>query len=305
MAWIAAGGAVLGGLLASQGGKKGSSSTSSTANQNLPPWLQGYTFPNLDQATNLRNDLSGQSKRSPSTATSGYISKADFDPNAYLAANEDVAKNDFYGTDPYAHYLKFGMGEGRQGYKLGDIAPGDAPGGQLSSDAMAQYLKMVNGDYLNPSSNPYLDATYNHAAGILGSGIDSRFSKAGRYGSGAHQGVLQEGLGNLANDIFGGNYQSERARQVAAIGGAPGFLQSNAAAAFAPYTLFNNLLPRAANTTGTEQSPYYTNPLSGAIGGGILGAQFAKQYGGGASTTGIDMNTAGAGDLMTAMQFMG
>ena len=60
----------------------------------------------------------------------------------------------------------------------------------------------IAGKYLDPASNPYLDLTYKHAAGLLGSGIDSRFSAAGRYGSGAHQGVLQEGFGNLATGLI-------------------------------------------------------------------------------------------------------
>lgn len=37
-----------------------------------------------------------------------------FDPAAYLAANQDVANDAYYGSRPYQHYLDYGQGEGRK-----------------------------------------------------------------------------------------------------------------------------------------------------------------------------------------------
>ncbi len=142
--------------------------------------------------------------------------------------------------------------------------------------ATAQYLKTLKGDYLDPTKNPYLDATYKHAADLVGSGVDSRFESAGRYGSGAHQGVLQEGMNNLATSIFGGNYQAERARQAAATGGAPTFQTGRAGAAYAPYSGFADLFPAGVRSTST---PYFSNTAGGILSGALAGSQLSRLFG--------------------------
>lgn len=145
-------------------------------------------------------------------------------------------------------------------------------GSNVTDAATPEYLKTVNGAYLDPSTNPWLDATYKHAAGLVGAGVDSRFESAGRYGSGAHQGVLQEGFNNLATSLFGGNYQAERARQSAAITGAPAFDTSAASAKLAPYTDYASLFPNTRSTT----TPYFTNPGAGILGGALAGGSIGK-----------------------------
>lgn len=142
--------------------------------------------------------------------------------------------------------------------------------------AIPEYMKTIRGDYLNPASNPYLDATYKHAAGLVGAGVDSKFEASGRYGSGAHQGVLQEGFDNLATSIYGGNYQAERARQVAAVTGAPAFDTGTATAAFAPYSQYASLFPGKSTSTTT---PYFTNTAGGILGGALAGSQLMRMYG--------------------------
>lgn len=57
--------------------------------------------------------------RAPSTQVRGQISRENFDGDAYLAANPDVARA---GVDPYQHYLEFGIHEGRAGFQLGDAS---------------------------------------------------------------------------------------------------------------------------------------------------------------------------------------
>lgn len=149
------------------------------------------------------------------------------------------------------------------------------PNGVMDA-ATAQYLKTINGDYLDPATNPWLDKTYRHASDLVGAGVDSRFSSAGRYGSGAHQGVLQEGMNNLATNIFGGNYQAERGRQAAAIGGAPTFLTGRAGAAYAPYSGFADLFPAGVRSTST---PYFSNTAGGILSGALAGSQLSKLFG--------------------------
>jgi hypothetical protein len=146
--------------------------------------------------------------------------------------------------------------------------------GQVMDAATPEYLKTVNGGYLDPSTNPWLEKTYDMAAGKVGSGVDSRFSAAGRYGSGAHQGVLQEGFNNLATSIYGGNYQQERTRQAAATTGAPAFSSGSSAAAYAPYIDYSRLFPNVRS----QSEPYFTNPMGGILSGAAAGSQIGKLF---------------------------
>lgn len=87
-------------------------------------------------------------------------------------------------------------------------------------------MSTLQGDYLN--SNPYLDQMYDNAASAVtrkfreatAPSIDAQANKAGRYGSDLYlnrQNQAQEELGRnlnrLAGDVYGQNYQQERARQ--------------------------------------------------------------------------------------------
>ena len=89
----------------------------------------------------------------------------------------------------------------------------------------------ASGAMLN--ANPYLDAQFNRAAqnvsdqfkNTVTPGINQTFGAAGRTGSRAHTGAMGEAqgnlgdtLGNLATDIYGGNYATERQNQLAAAG---------------------------------------------------------------------------------------
>lgn len=141
----------------------------------------------------------------------------------------------------------------------------------MNAAAGSHLRSTIAGDYLN--NNPYLDATYNKAANTVSNRVNSQFSAAGRYGSGAHTGVLTEGLGNLATDIYGGNYQQERQRQFAGSLAAPSFGQGVTQSAFAPAQGYANIVRQPVGNTQTQ--PYYQNQwgsaLSGLLGGAALG----------------------------------
>lgn len=109
-------------------------------------------------------------------------------------------------------------------------------GSPLVNAAQAQNLSAIQGNYLSPDANPYLRSTYDAAARAVGEnfnrivlpGIESRFALAGQSGSsqllGARRGAadaLGASLGDLATNIYGGAYESERARQEAASRFAP------------------------------------------------------------------------------------
>lgn len=183
----------------------------------------------------------------------------------------------------------------------------------LMASAVPEYMKTINGDYLSPGSNPYLTGTFNTAADLVNGRINSTFEGAGRYGSGAQAGAIGTADANLANQIFGGNYQAERARQHAATLGVPSFNLQGSNAAFAPYSSFNGLIPNLQNTSGTSNNPYFTNPmgnaLSGALAGGQLGGMmggsgFGDWLGGLFGGGGADLfGSAGAGDLASLAMF--
>ena len=83
-------------------------------------------------------------------------------------------------------------------------------GSPLLQQSQAELLKQAQGQYLSPTTNPYLQGLYNQMAGDVTAGVQSEFSKAGRYGSGANQAVLAKQLGNLSNQVYAPAYQQER-----------------------------------------------------------------------------------------------
>jgi hypothetical protein len=144
----------------------------------------------------------------------------------------------------------------------------------LMNAAVPGYAATLRGDYLNPSSNPWLTSTFNTAADLTNSRINSIFEGANRYGSGQQASAIGTADANLASQIFGGNYQAERARQNAAIGGVPQFNLGTSQAAFSPYMNFSNLIPNVS--VGSESNPYFNNPLGGALGGAGIGYMLSR-----------------------------
>lgn len=94
-------------------------------------------------------------------------------------------------------------------------------GDNLITDAQGVVGRTVRGDYLSPDSNPYLNQTYNRALEQALPSLTSSAVSSGRYGSGA-AGMLSNDLqSRLAGDIYGGNYQRERDRQMGAVSMSP------------------------------------------------------------------------------------
>ena len=65
-------------------------------------------------------------------------------------------------------------------------------------------LAALNG--MASGSDPYLRSLYADAAGEAGASIDSGFSSAGRYGSGAHANARADALADLASDMYSHAY---------------------------------------------------------------------------------------------------
>ena len=97
----------------------------------------------------------------------------------------------------------------------------------LLGSSQTEINKILQGDYLTPTSNPYLQDLYNQMAGDVTSGVQSQFTKAGRLGSAANQEVLARELGDLATKVYAPNYQQERANMMAATQLAPQLAQAD------------------------------------------------------------------------------
>ena len=83
------------------------------------------------------------------------------------------------------------------------------------------YGDVLSGQYLDPSNNPGLSSVLSRMRSDVTGDVNSQFSMAGRYGSGAHTGVLTDRLADAEGNILYGNYNTERGRQDAAAGAVP------------------------------------------------------------------------------------
>src|SRR6056300_570080 len=94
-------------------------------------------------------------------------------------------------------------------------------GNPLLSQSQNLAQQTLAGDFLSPTSNPYTQGLFNQMAGDVTSKVQSQFSKAGRLGSGANQEILTRELGELANQVYGDQYNRERDIMVDAMSTAP------------------------------------------------------------------------------------
>lgn len=203
-------------------------------------------------------------------------------------------------------------------------------GSPVNNAASGLLTDTLNGKYLDPNSDPYLDATYNKAAQAVTGSVNSAFGQGGRYGSGLNQLTLGKALGDTATSIYGQNYQDERNRQQQGILEAPQTANqdyqdigqlANAGAnqdAFSQANLdsninrwnFNQNQPTqqiqsylgllngtgVGNSTQT-QTPYFSNPagsgLGGAITGGLAGSSLFSSFPQTLGSLGLTSGTSG------------
>lgn len=106
----------------------------------------------------------------------------------------------------------------------------------IAGAGVDQMQRTLAGDYLHPDSNPYLSGTYDAATRALTNQYQQAIApgnmvqamQAGGFGGSAQdehkqysQFQLGQNLADLANQIYGGNYQAERANQLAAAANIP------------------------------------------------------------------------------------
>ena len=115
-----------------------------------------------------------------------------------------------YGRDPYPGSTVVPFSPYTE-QSLGMAANRAMTGNSAQKEANSLLTSTLKGDFLN--SNPFLDKTFDLAAGKVRSALDSQFNQGGTYGSSLHQGAMADNLGDLATKIYGGNYEQERQRQ--------------------------------------------------------------------------------------------
>jgi len=215
---------------------------------------------------------------------------------------------------------------------LGMLENRATQGSPVNQAAQGYTTDVLQGDYLN--SNPYLDETFDRAAGSVRRNMDSQFARSGRYGSGNHEAIMGESLADLGNRIYGGNYQSERDRQSRTLGFSPNIANQD-------YTDINQMLQgggmvqnQAQNilsddvnrfnyyenrpeqnlqdymsfirgdyggtTESTSQQPMYSNsPAQNALGYGLTGYSVAENIPGLAPYSGLIGGAAGLMGLLS------
>jgi hypothetical protein len=88
--------------------------------------------------------------------------------------------------------------------------------GQLGQ--VGSYLDpYASGKYLQAGQNPYLDSVLQTAQDKAAAGVNSQFSAAGRYGSGAQNAVLGQTLGDIQTNARMQDYNQQQQNQLSAL----------------------------------------------------------------------------------------
>ena len=194
---------------------------------------------------------------------------------------------------------------------LSDRMSGEYTAGQPGAQAGRDYFNdTISGKYLN--ANPYLDGMVNQMRGGVTDTVNSNFSKAGRYGSGAHQGVLGRELANAENQLRYNAYGAERGLQHQAAAGAQsgnaalgqlalGGYASQAAAPYAGMQAYGSSLGNLFSG-GTQTSTQYSpNPLWGAFGSAMNAVSSAAAAGAFGSDRRLKRNIEKVGEFANGL----
>jgi hypothetical protein len=136
--------------------------------------------------------------------------------------------------------------------------------------AMQEFQKTLQGNYLDPSTNKWLEQYYKLGAERIKGTIAPSFGHMQAFGS--HSGyneALSRGLADFSVGLYGGNYQKERDRQSQMTALAPSFLTGASQSAFAPYQGYLNTVGSLGKKT---QQPYFQgSDMQNVLGGAAMG----------------------------------
>lgn len=174
----------------------------------------------------------------------------------------------------------------------------------LVAQAQRNLGATIGGDYLNVDSNPYLQGAVQTGLNQVRQNVNQQFGGE-NFGSSANQGWLMKQGAEYALPIYAQNYARERQNQLTALGMAPSLQAANIAQLgqagniqdvraeqeragaerqfYSPWDVLARYQGAVSgNYGGTRNttSPYYYNPWTSMLGGGLAGAQIGKQIGG-------------------------
>lgn len=181
-----------------------------------------------------------------------------------------------------------------------ELAIQRATGGSPVNNAAQDYAtKTLQGGFMG--KNPWLDQTFNRAAGAVTNQMQSHFGLAGRNPRGVDAaGYAGEQYNDLAAQIYGGDYQAERGRQqqlvpfagqvaqqdyndigmLANVGAErQGMAQAHADQPGMNLDAYLARLQGIPGGTVTQQTPMERNILGGMLGGGMLGGSLFPGWG--------------------------
>ncbi len=143
---------------------------------------------------------------------------------------------------------------GMQMDTYGRVAPG-AEQGIIGAQGVVN--STLAGDNLN--GNPHLDAMLSAMRANTTNTVDAQFSRAGRYGSGNHAGILAKALAEAESGMRYQNYGTERQNQINAVqqasglmGGSQSLLNNAAELPWIGVGALNGNIRQASNGYGTQ-----------------------------------------------------
>ena len=142
--------------------------------------------------------------------------------------------------------------------------PGATPLMGASQDEM---LKTIQGQYLNPDTNPYLQRTFEQGAAQIRGAMSPTFGHMQAFGSAPNQ-AIGRSIADFGSNLFGNNFQQERNRQFGATMGGQ-------ESAFTPFTQFKGLM---SGFGGTQSQPYFDNKMANIFGGAAAGAGLGRMF---------------------------
>ena len=188
-------------------------------------------------------------------------------------------------------------------------------GSPVTNAANQNLTGTLQGNYLSPGANPWLDQTFNKGVEQIKATLSPKFGHMQAFGgSSGYNEALGRSTSDLAANLYGGNYQAERDRQIKGLALAPQIAGQDYADAQAllgagdiqrqasqdelnlayqqwlqqqqyPYQqldVLSNAIRGAVGggtQTTTAPNPYQPSPTASMLGGGLLGAGLAQSMG--------------------------
>ena len=183
-----------------------------------------------------------------------------------------------------------------------------ASGPNASTGAQQQNMTLESGAYLNPNTNPYLQGTFDTAAQGVQNNLTSQFGASGRNIIGSAP-VQSSAMNQLANQIYGGAYQSGMQQMVQGQAYAPLIDQGTYLPAQQELSVGGGVQNQNQNQINADMNKYnYNQQLPENMlswYSGLLGQNGTQPFGGSSSTASGSNNntlqTAGTAISMAAM----